>query len=87
MPGLYSYDLVISNNVNVRLLILINNVNRRPFKDIDPFLLGILSDLSHYHQFVFAAPTCILLAAKVEESGIIAPNKLLNATNNARKLR
>jgi hypothetical protein len=33
---------------------------RRSFKDIDPFLL---------------APTCLLLASKVEEQGILNPTK------------
>ncbi|KHN73490.1 Cyclin-C [Toxocara canis] len=43
---------------------------RRSLKDIDPFLL---------------APTCLFLASKVEEHGMMSHNKLIQATNNALK--
>ncbi|MFH4979929.1 hypothetical protein AB6A40_006638 [Gnathostoma spinigerum] len=43
---------------------------RRSLKDIDPFLL---------------APTCLFLASKVEEHGMMSHTKLIQATNNALK--
>ncbi|KAI1720263.1 cyclin-C [Ditylenchus destructor] len=43
---------------------------RRSFKDVDPFLL---------------APTCIWLASKVEETGVLSTTKLLSAVQNALK--
>lgn len=43
---------------------------RRSFKDIDPFLL---------------APTCLTLASKVEESGLVPCNKLIITTTSACK--
>lgn len=43
---------------------------RRSLKDIDPFLL---------------APTCLFLASKVEEHGMMSHSKLIQATNNALK--
>lgn len=41
---------------------------RRSFKDVDPFLL---------------APTCLTLASKVEESGLVPCNKLIITTTTA----
>ncbi|KAH7725381.1 Cyclin C [Aphelenchoides avenae] len=43
---------------------------RRSFKDIDPFLL---------------APTCLLLASKVEEHGLMSTTKLANSVQHALK--
>lgn len=43
---------------------------RRSFKDVDPFLL---------------APTCLTLASKVEESGLVPCNKLIITTTSACK--
>ncbi|GMR33644.1 hypothetical protein PMAYCL1PPCAC_03839, partial [Pristionchus mayeri] len=40
---------------------------RRSFKDVDPFLM---------------APTCLMLAAKVEEFGALSTNKMSSAVNN-----
>uniref|UniRef100_A0A915CXG0 Cyclin-like domain-containing protein n=1 Tax=Ditylenchus dipsaci TaxID=166011 RepID=A0A915CXG0_9BILA len=43
---------------------------RRSFRDVDPFLL---------------APTCILLASKVEESGMVSLTKLISSVQSALK--